>query len=92
MSDVLSDPLSMLEESFSLEIPCGGNETPVKRRCPDNAAAVMFNPHSVNCCERSSHWKCMRCLTEWLQGKSKRTDAICDCGLAKPVYDWYIPL
>lgn len=46
--DSLTDSITDLEEAFDLEVPCGGNNSPVKRPCPYSAdSAGGYNPYHL---------------------------------------------
>lgn len=81
-----------LDELVPEQIPCGGNEVPVKRPCPHNAPATLV---AVGCCEaarKPSVFKCFECYREWYLGSPSSTAKCLICGTVKPRHEWYRPI
>lgn len=87
--DSLTDSITDLEEAFDLEVPCGGNNSPVKRPCPYSATAQVVTTHTI-CGIAPTSLKCISCLMEWMQGTA---DCVCiKCGYRAPKHSVYRPL
>lgn len=84
--------LAELEEHFALEVPCGGNISPVKRPCPDQAAAIMISSHRCPPLDPQD-FKCLLCYTEWLTGRKGAEFCRCYvCDTRIPILKAYVPL
>lgn len=92
MTAALTDSVSLLEEMFAQDVPCGGNHFPVDRRCPNEAAAELANTH-VNCRFDPANFKCGPCYMEWLAAAHHAEACVCTvCGWSAPPWDWYRPI
>lgn len=83
-----TDTLDELEELLDLEVPCGGNLSPVERPCPAGAAAIVVATH--RCDFGPTDFKCLACFTEWLLQSDYCQCTV--CGLYMPQDKVYVPL
>lgn len=89
MSEVLADPTAELEEALGLELPCGGNLSPVARPCPDQAPATLASTHR-RCNPGPEDYKCNRCSIEWVPPNDVIKCA--SCGACLSVAQIYRPV
>lgn len=79
MPGTLTREIAELEELFSKDIPCGGNNAPVKRPCPHYMRAEMVCTHG---CYRAlpEGWKCVACFVEWFEDHGSEYCRCTICG------------